>query len=146
MSKVTKQLNQIQADAHALFVAFHAYHWNIKGLQFAPIHSYTEEAYDEFGVLFDDAAERVLQIGGKPVIKAEELIKLASAPIDLKDDYSAEEVLKNVKKAYEYLLKEFKKLAEIADEAGDIVTSNFAQDKLGGYEKRLWMLDAMLAK
>lgn len=31
---VTKQLLQMQADAHHLWVKFHNYHWNVKGLQF----------------------------------------------------------------------------------------------------------------
>ena len=75
MSKVVKQLNKLQADAHALFIAFHDYHWNVKGLQFAQVHAYTEEAYDEMGELFDDMAERALMIGGKAVTKTKDLIE-----------------------------------------------------------------------
>ena len=45
MSKVVTQLNQIQADAHALFVKFHDYHWYVKGIQFFSVHEYTEKAY-----------------------------------------------------------------------------------------------------
>ena len=145
MSKTVKQLNKLQADAHALFVAFHDYHWNVKGLQFA--HAYTEEAYDEMGELFDDMAERALIIGGKAVTKTKDLIELSKdAPISVKDSYGVTEVLENVKKAYEYLVKEFKKLQEVAEAEGDDTTSNIAQDHYGEYEKRLWMLASMLSK
>ena len=43
---VAKKLNQIQADAHALYLAFHAYHWNVKGLTFYQIHAHTQKAYE----------------------------------------------------------------------------------------------------
>lgn len=62
---VTKQLLQMQADAHHLWVKFHNYHWNVKGLQFFSIHEYTEKAYEEMAELFDSCAERVLQLGEK---------------------------------------------------------------------------------
>lgn len=147
MSKVVKQLNKLQADAHALFIAFHDYHWNVKGLQFAQVHAYTEEAYDEMGELFDDMAERALMIGGKAVTKTKDLIELSKdAPVSVKDSYGVIEVLENAKKAYEYLVKEFKKLQEIAEAEGDNTTSNIAQDHYGEYEKRLWMLASMLSK
>ena len=133
MSKTVKQLNKLQADAHAFFVAFHDYHWNVKGLQFAQVHAYTEKAYAE--------------ICGKSVTKAKDLIELSKdAPISVKDSYSVSEVLEDVKKAYEYLGKEFKKLQEVAEEEGDDTTSNIAQDHYGDYEKRLWMLSSMLSK
>ncbi|MDD7323957.1 MAG: DNA starvation/stationary phase protection protein, partial [Campylobacter lanienae] len=32
MDAVVKQLNKIQAEAHAFYVAFHDYHWNVKGM------------------------------------------------------------------------------------------------------------------
>ena len=147
MSKTVKQLNKLQADAHAFFVAFHDYHWNVKGLQFAQVHAYTEKAYDEMGELFDDMAERALQISGKAVTKAKDLIELSKdAPISVKDSYGVTEVLENVKKAYEYLVEEFKKLQEVAEAEGDDTTSNIAQDHYGDYEKRLWMLSSMLSK
>ena len=147
MSKVVKQLNKLQADAHALFIAFHDYHWNVKGLQFAQVHAYTEEAYDEMGDLFDELAESALLIGGKAMTKTKDLIELSKdAPVSVKDGYGVIEVLENVKKAYEYLVKEFKKLQEIAEAEGDDTTSNIAQDHYGEYEKRLWMLASMLSK
>ena len=39
MSKVIKQLKQIQADAHALYIKVHNYHWNVKGMDFHPVHA-----------------------------------------------------------------------------------------------------------
>lgn len=145
MSKVVTQLNQIQADAHALFIKFHDYHWNVKGIQFFSVHEYTEKAYEDMAEIFDDAAERAIQLGGKAVTKPEELNKLAHPKIDNKGSYTPTEVLKGVLGEYEHLLGEFKKLEEVADKAKDSTTVAMAQDKIAKYEKAIWMLKATLA-
>ncbi|NDJ27965.1 DNA starvation/stationary phase protection protein [Campylobacter sp. MIT 12-8780] len=144
MKNVAKQLLQIQADAHSLWIKFHNYHWNVKGLQFFAIHEYTEEAYEEMAKLFDDVAERLLQIKEKALVCPKELSELAKAPKAQKDCFTTLEVLELVKEDYNYLLKEFKKLDEVASKAGDTTTSMLAQDKIAHLEKALWMLDSTL--
>ena len=145
MSKVVTQLNQIQADAHALFIKFHDYHWNVKGIQFFSVHEYTEKAYEDMAEIFDDVAERAIQLGGKAVTKPEELNKLAHPKIDNKGSYTPTEVLNGILGEYEHLLGEFKKLEEVADKAKDSTTVAMAQDKIAKYEKAIWMLKATLA-
>lgn len=144
MSKVIEQLNQIQADANMLYIQFHNYHWNVKGLQFLSIHKYTEEAYDELGELFDDTAERALQLGGKAVVCPKALIEMSKVEPLKADCFSPKDVVEGMIKSYEYLCKEFKKLREFADEKDDSTTVSFAEDHIASIEKRLWMLNAML--
>ena len=74
MSKVINQLKQIQADAHALYVKLHNYHWNVKGMDFHPVHAYTEGLYNEMSAIYDDMAERAIILGGKPYLTSQELI------------------------------------------------------------------------
>lgn len=144
MSKVTEKLLQIQADAHSLWIRFHNYHWNVKGLQFAAIHAYTEEAYENMAKLFDDAAERVLQLKEKALVCPKDLLENAKTPKLQKDCFSTTEVLELIREDYKYLLGEFQKLDELASKAGDSTTSNLAQDKIAELEKALWMLDSTL--
>ncbi|MCI7363842.1 Dps family protein [Campylobacter lanienae] len=145
MKNVVTQLNQLQADAHSLFVAFHDYHWNVKGLQFFSIHEYTEKEYDELAELYDEMAERAIQIGGKAITKADELLKIAKAPKISKDNYTAIEVIDALKVAFEYLVAEFKKLEEVAQKADDNTTVAIAQENYAKLEKKIWMLKATLA-
>lgn len=144
MSKVISQLNKIQADAHALYVKFHDIHWNVKGIQFFSIHEYTEKAYDDMHEIFDAVAERAIMLGGKAVVKAEELAKLTCIKHEPKDSYDTIEALKIVREDYKHLLGEFKKLDELAD--GDTTTQAYAQEQIANYEKAIWMLDATLGK
>lgn len=141
---VTKQLLQLQADAHSLWIKFHNYHWNVKGLQFFSIHEYTEKAYEEMAELFDVCAERILQLKEKAVICPKILLENAKAPRVEKDCFTPLEVLELVKKDYEYLLSEFKKLNTESEKANDITTAAFAQENIAKYEKALWMLSASL--
>ncbi len=144
MSKVTDKLLQIQADAHALWVRFHNYHWNVKGLQFFAIHDYTESAYETMAKLFDDAAERALQLKAKALVCPKSLVEAAKLPKLDKDCFTASDVLECLRGDYGYLLGEFKKLDELASKDGDTTTSNLAQDKIAELEKSLWMLDNAL--
>lgn len=143
---VVKQLLQLQADAHSLWIKFHNYHWNVNGLQFFSIHEYTEKAYEELAELFDGCAERALQLGEKAIVCPKVLLENAKAPKAEKDHFNPSEVLELVKKDYEYLLSEFKKLNELAEKAGDTTTAAFAQENIAKYEKNIWMLEASLAK
>ena len=144
MLKVISQLNKIQADAHALYVKFHDIHWNVKGIQFFSIHEYTEKAYDDMHEIFDAVAERAIMLGGKAVVKAEELAKLTRIKHEPKDSYDTIEALKIVREDYKHLLGEFKKLDELAE--GDTTTQAYAQEQIANYEKAIWMLDATLGK
>lgn len=144
MSKVTEKLLQIQADAHSLWIRFHNYHWNVKGLQFWAIHNYTEEAYEAMAKLFDDVAERTLQLKEKALVCPKALVENAKVPKIDNDCFTATQVLELIKEDYKYLLNEFKALDDLASKAEDTTTSNLAQDKIAELEKALWMLDSAL--
>lgn len=145
MSNVITQLNQLQADSHALFVKFHDYHWNVKGMQFFAIHEYTETAYDQMADLFDDLAERALQLGGKAITCQKTLLDIAKAPKLTQDSYTAKDVVAAMKDAYVYLKGEFVKLRQYADEADDFGTVAIAEENIAHLEKALWMIDSTLA-
>ncbi len=144
MSKVIKQLKQIQADAHALYVKIHNYHWNVKGMDFHPVHAYTEGLYNQMSVLYDDMAERTIILGDKPYLTIDELAKATKIETEKGDSFKSKEIVAKVITDFEYLLKAFKKLSEESAEAGDKGTEAFADDKVAKFEKDLWMLNSML--
>lgn len=138
---VIKQLIQLQADSHALFVKFHNYHWNVKGLQFHAIHLFTEKAYTDMGVCFDDVAERALQLKAKVLVTPKALAEQTKVHAIEKECFSAKEVLENITKDYIYMKDEFEKLNSLAEKEGDTTSAMFAQDHIAAIEKELWMLD-----
>ncbi|WP_417324294.1 Dps family protein [Halarcobacter sp.] len=145
MKKQIKQLKVLQASSLVMFTKLHNYHWNIKGMQFFPIHEMTEKMYEQFSTLYDDCAERVLQLGDKPYVLLGDLQKNSLIKEDKKTDFTAEYVLKNILADFETLLKEFKKLSKIADENDDTTTVAFADDNVAHLEKNIWMIKATLS-
>lgn len=145
MKKQIKQLKVLQASSLVMFTKLHNYHWNIKGMQFFPIHEMTEKMYEQFSTLYDDCAERVLQLGDKPYVLLDDLEKNSLIKEDKKTDFTAEYVLKNILADFETLLKEFKKLSKIADENDDTTTVAFADDNVAHLEKNIWMIKATLS-
>ncbi|MDX4011852.1 DNA starvation/stationary phase protection protein [Aliarcobacter skirrowii] len=143
MSKVIKQLNQIQADAHALYVKLHNYHWNVKGMDFHPVHNYTEGVYDEMSTLFDDAAERAIILGGKALLTIDDLVKTTKIKTETGDSFKSKEIVEKITEDFKYLLEEFKKLSTLAGEHNDKGTEAFADEKVAKLEKDLWMLSSM---
>lgn len=145
MTKVIEQLNQIQADANLFYIQLHNYHWNVKGTQFFAIHKYTEEAYDEMGEIFDEVAERALQIGGKAIVCPKTMLEMSKLQPQKADSFTTKEVCEALVKSYEYFIDAFKKLRQEADKVDDFGTVALAEDKVACFQKRIWMLKATLA-
>lgn len=145
MKKTINQLQRIQASSLVMFTKIHNYHWNIKGIEFSPIHSMTEEIYNQFAEIYDDTAERVLQLGEKPIILLSEISKNSFIKEDEKSDFNAKYVLKNILADYEILLKEFKKLSNLANKEEDNTTATFADDNITHLEKNIWIIKATLS-
>jgi len=145
MSKVINQLHQLQADSHALYFKFHDYHWNVKGMHFFAVHEYTEKAYDQMSELFDELAERALQLGGKALTCQKMLLETAKCPTISQETYTAKDVITAVNEAYLYLKQAFIKLREYADEVDDFTTVGLAEDNIAELEKSIWMINCTLA-
>lgn len=144
MSKVIESLKQIQADSHAMYVKIHNYHWNIKGMDFFPVHNHTEEIYTSMSTLFDDTAERVLQLGDKPYLTINDLANATKIEEETRDSFNSKEVIEAIINDYNYFLIEFRALAENAAKEDDKTTEAFADENVAKLEKDLWMIGNML--
>lgn len=138
-------LKQIQADSIVFYMKLHNLHWNVKGLLFKPIHESTEAIYDEFAEIFDAVAERIIQLGEKPIVTLESALKVAKIKEESKNSFKGEEVLKIVLKDCEYFLGEFKKLSKSGEKAEDTPSTDYANGVIAKLEKDIWMLKAQLS-
>ena len=115
MSKTVELLKQLQADAQVLFVKFHNYHWNVEGMDFFPVHNQTEEMYNSMATLFDDAAERVIQLGGTPYVTLAQVLGASKIKEEENNSFRSKYIVEAIVKDYEYLLDLFKQIDESAD-------------------------------
>lgn len=145
MSKTVEKLNQIQVDAHALFIKWHNYHWNIKGMQFYPIHNLTETLYDKMADIFDDAAERAIQLGGAAITCQKQLLEATKISPETKSSFNATDVLNSILSDLTYLKDLYKDLAKVSSDEDDTTTAAQAEEVVADFEKQIWMLKAHLA-
>lgn len=138
-------LNTLLADTHIMNVKLHNYHWNIQGSQFFSIHEMTEKFYDHFFSVFDDIAERILQLEGKPMTTVKSYLKNATLLEETLDSFSAEYVLEALLKDFSAIHKSALRLIELAEESNDLSTGNLIGDLIDWLEKSNWMIRQTLA-
>lgn len=143
MSNVIQQLKQLSADANVMFTKLHNFHWNVKGLQFFAVHELTEQAYNNFALIYDDLAERVLQLGDKPYVTLHQILEVTRIKEEESQSFSPEYVINALLEDYQYFLGAFKELSNLASE--DATTMAYADEQVAKLEKEIWMLRASVA-
>ncbi|MBP7487426.1 MAG: DNA starvation/stationary phase protection protein [Parabacteroides sp.] len=139
--KVVDSLQQLLADYQVFYTNLRGFHWNIKGNQFFVLHKQYEEMYNNVSEKADELAERILMLGGEPVNKFSEYLKVARVK-EVSGVSSASESLKNVLDTYSYFIGEERKLLALASELADEATVALMSDYLKEQEKLVWMLVA----
>jgi starvation-inducible DNA-binding protein len=143
-NKLIEMLNKNLSNLQVLYVKLHNYHWNVKGMNFKPIHEMTEAYYDYFAEQYDEVAERIVQLGGKPFATLQDYLKSSTIKEENKNEFDAKNVLNSVLADFEILNKEFKEISDAAGESGDVPTANIADDNVAWLEKEIWMIKASI--
>jgi len=143
-NKLIELLNKNLANLQVLYVKLHNYHWNVKGMNFKSIHEMTETYYDYFAEQYDEAAERVVQLGGKPLTTLQDYLNNASLNEESENEFDVKIVLNSVLADFEYLNKEFKVISKTANEMIDMTTASYADNNVAWLEKQIWMINASI--
>ena len=131
-----EMLNKNLANLKVLYVKLHNYHWNVKGMYFKPIHEMTEAYYNYLAGKYDEVAERIVQLGEKPLVTLKDYLTNASLEEEDKNEFDAKYVLSSIRSDFEQLNGNFKEISKAAvenrDASGDSSAgpdSIFAPDK-----------------
>lgn len=143
-TEVSKSLNMILADIHILVVKLHNYHWNVSGMQFHAIHNATEAYYDHFFGLYDEVAERILQIDSKPVSTVKGYLELATISEEEGTKFEAVYVLEKIVADFAALCDSCKSALEVAE--GDVGTEDLLTGMITWLEKEIWILKSSLGQ
>ncbi|MCB7480641.1 Dps family protein [Christiangramia sediminis] len=148
-SKKTKttveELNILLADYHLYYQKLRNFHWNVIGKNFFDLHEKFEELYDDAKLKVDEIAERILTLRYQPTSNLSEYLKasnLEESPSDISDSKMIELLLKD----HGLLLKQMRKVVEVADAGGDEGTIDLIGAYIRELEKTSWMLDSWKMK
>lgn len=143
--KLTDHLNIHLSDLHLFYTKLHNYHWNIEGSSFFQLHATLEGLYDKVAEELDEVAERILQLGDRPLARLSDYLKHSKLEEAESKGVQAEEIIPVLLKDYEYFIESLKAGIALAEENDDIITGDLLTGSLAEYEKTLWMLKASLA-
>ncbi|TPN82450.1 Dps family protein [Aquimarina algicola] len=140
-SKTIEALNILLADYHMHYQKLRNFHWNVTGANFFDLHEKFEELYEEAKLKIDEIAERILTLRGKPVSNFSDYLNTSNikeAETTLVDRDMVSEILKD----HNALLKQLKIVTEAAEETKDDGTLDLTGTYIAELEKTSWMLDA----
>lgn len=144
-SNTVDELNTLLADYHLYYQKLRNFHWNVNGINFFDLHEKFEELYDEAKIKIDEIAERVLTLRMKPTSNLSQYLQKANLK-ESKDDLEDSEMIKTLLEDHGILLKQMRKVVEVAEEGGDEGTIDLIGAYIRELEKTSWMLEAWKMK
>ncbi|SDS80550.1 starvation-inducible DNA-binding protein [Gillisia sp. Hel1_33_143] len=144
-SNTVKELNILLADYHLYYQKLRNFHWNVIGKNFFDLHEKFEELYDDAKLKVDEIAERILTLRFQPTSNLSDYLK-ASSIKESESDISDSNMIKILLEDHGTLLKQMRKVTEIAEKGGDEGTIDLIGAYIRELEKTSWMLDAWKMK
>ena len=137
-------LIKLQANQFVLFMKIWNFHWLIVSKTFGPTHQFFGDLYDKFFDRIDEVAERVRQLGGRPLGSLKDMLEKAELKEYKEDEKVPEEkeMYKMILTDYETVIKDIRKF--LKDDKTDSGTTNFLEDMIMKLEKDAWMLRSHL--
>ncbi|GLB60940.1 Dps family protein [Cytobacillus sp. NCCP-133] len=145
MEQLYSALNVQIANWSVLYTKLHRYHWFVKGPFFFALHEKFEGLYNEAAEVVDEAAERLLAIGGTPASSLKEFLSLCTLE-ESDGEVKAEDMVASLSADYKHLKEQLTSIAQLAEEHEDQVTADFAIGLMEKLDTHIWMLNAYLGE
>jgi len=141
--QIADGLSRLLADTYTLYLKTHNYHWNVTGPLFNTLHLMFETQYNELALAVDEIAERIRALGAVAPGSYKAYAKLSS--IAEEDDVpKAEDMIRNLVKAHETVVRTARSVFPTAESANDEPTADLLTQRMQSSEKTAWMLRSML--
>ena len=146
-TEVQTALNNLVATYRVFNSKLYQHHFYVQGSQFFILHETFEDLYNEATANFDEIAERLLAIGGKPFSTLQEFMDHSSIKEKpYTNKVAANEMVTITVADFRSIRNQLSKAITLTGDAGDDVT----QDMLIGYktevDKHIWMLQGFLGQ
>lgn len=142
-TKTIDALNGCVADSVAATMLAQNYHWNVKGMNFLPLHKFFQEIYEDHFEAQDDLAERVKALGGHVEATLAEITK-RTAIREHPGTSNQDAMIEHMLETQQTLAATMAACATIAAQQGDTLTEDLCITRGQQHEKFAWMLRAHL--
>jgi starvation-inducible DNA-binding protein len=141
---IAEGTSRVLADTYTLYLKTHNFHWNVEGPMFNTLHLMFEAQYTELALAVDLIAERIRALGFPAPGSYREFAELSSIE-DAVGRPSATEMIAQLAKDQETVVRTARQVFALAAEAHDEPTAGLLTQRMQVHEKTAWMLRAMLA-
>ncbi len=141
--EIAAGLERLLADSYTLYLKTHNYHWNVKGPMFNTLHLMFEQQYTELALAVDVIAERIRALGFPAPGSYAAFARLTEIEEET-DVPAAEDMIRNLVKGQETVVRTARKIFPVVDAANDEPTADLLTQRMQIHEKTAWMLRALL--
>lgn len=136
-------LSRLLADTYTLYLKTHNFHWNVTGPMFNTLHLMFEQQYTELATAVDLIAERIRALGMPAPGSYKQFAELTSIQEETGVP-SAEEMIRQLVKDQETVVRTARSIFPLVDEAHDEPTADLLTQRMQVHEKTAWMLRSLL--
>jgi len=136
-------LSKLLADTYILYLKTQNSHWNVIGPEFYSLHLLFQSQYEEMAEAVDEIAERIRALGFFIEGTSEAFSKLTTVHEDERV-LAKHEMIEQLVKAHDVVIKEARKLSDLAEAQKDPATVDLMGRRLNVHEKAAWMLRSQL--
>lgn len=138
-------LNQVLADTMTLRDMYKKHHWQVSGHTFYSLHLLFDKHFEEQAELVDAIAERIQLLGGLAIAMAPDVAELSKIERPPKGREEVPVQISRLLEAHEHILKESRKYAGDADDAGDDGTNDLlVSNVVRTNEMQVWFVSEHL--
>ena len=138
-------LNQVLADTMTLRDMYKKHHWQVSGHTFYSLHLLFDKHFEEQAELVDTIAERIQLLGGLAIAMAPDVAELSKIECPPRGREEVPVQISRLLEAHEHILKESRKFAGDADDAGDDGTNDLlVSDVVRTNELQVWFVSEHL--
>jgi len=143
-TEIAGGLARLLADSYTLYLKTHNYHWNVTGPMFQTLHLMFEQHYLELALAVDMIAERIRALGVAAPGTYAAFARLSSIAEE-EGVPAAEDMIRNLVKGHEAVVRTARSVMPLAQDAGDEPTADLLTQRMQISEKTAWMLRSLLA-
>jgi len=138
--EVSAALNELLADAFALYLKTKNFHWHVSGPHFRSYHLLFEEQATAIFATTDELAERVRKLGGSTLRSIGEVSRRQTIKDNDKPFVAPGEMLSELMADNKAMAAHMRKAHALADKHEDVATASLLETFIDATEKRTWFL------
>lgn len=133
-------VNQLAADAFALFIKIKNFHWHVSGSHYRDYHLLFDEQAAQVFAMIDVLAERVRKVGATTIRSLEHIHHLQKIADDNDVFVAPKEMIKRLLRDNQDYLARMRRAHKICEDHHDVATCSILEIFIDETERRIWFL------